>query len=147
MSVDFLTSLKVYGVSIDTLSVVRSLNLSLGFFRTTVSKEDINLDKKVERDMIDRDMCGSFFAHLGNGFWIWLVCGPHPTLKSCSHHSVIHVDPSLEPLFVTRKHCWANVPGDHLPQGGYHVPGANKICVGDVARQQMWLMATGFVYW
>lgn len=105
MSVGFLTSLKVYGVSIDTLSVVRGLNLSLGFFRTTVSKEDINLDKKVERDMIDRDMCGSFFAHLGNGFWIWLVRGPHPTLKSCSHHSVIHVDPSLEPLFVTCKHC------------------------------------------
>jgi len=41
-------------------------------------REDINLDKKVERDMIDRDMCG-----------------------------------------------------DHLPQGGYHVPGANKICHGD----------------
>lgn len=41
-------------------------------------REDINLDKKVERDMIDRDMCG-----------------------------------------------------DHLPQGGYHIPGANKICTGD----------------
>lgn len=23
--------------------------------------------------------------------------------------------------------------GDHLPQGGYHVPGANKICHGDVS--------------
>lgn len=26
------------------------------------AQEDINLDKKVERDMIDRDMCGSLMA-------------------------------------------------------------------------------------
>ena len=70
-------------------------NLSLGFFRSTVSKEDINLDKKVERDMIDRDMCGSFFAHLGNCFWIWLLGGPHPKFKSCSHHFAVHVDLSF----------------------------------------------------